>query len=194
MAIGDDGAAYFFDTNSCLFSLNLATAATIYIGGEVNADAGRYYAQAWSLNPVSSTWQVLELEDEFISSVNVSDGILSVNGPAVEFEARYAPQSLEFDSAGLGWAINDDWDSVNFENHSVLYTVDPATGATTKVSETLTAADGEFYATSLLITRPPVSTLPDTGISSTILWSLGSSAAVLLAGGIVLTLMRRRSV
>jgi len=41
MAIGDDGTAYFFDSNSCLFSLDLATATTTYIGGVANADAGR---------------------------------------------------------------------------------------------------------------------------------------------------------
>jgi LPXTG-motif cell wall-anchored protein len=192
MAIGDDGAAYFFDTNACLFSLDLATATTTYIGGEANADAGRYYAQAWSFDPVSSMWQVLEEYDEFLSTVNVGDGILSASGPSVAFNVDYSPQSLEFDSTGLGWVINDEYDRDANQSHSVLYTIDVATGATTEVSDTFTAANGEFYATSLLITRPAAPTLPDTGISSTVAWSLGSSAAVLLAGGIVLTLLRRR--
>ena len=200
MAIADDGSAYAFDANSCLYSLDLTTAVMTYIGGEENPGAGRYYAQAWPLNPATGIWQVLEMYDEFLSSVDVADGILSPSGPAITFEEGYDPQSMEFDSNGQGWAINENFVFSSMTSTSYLYTVDPASGAVSKVGSTRTASDGDFLTTSLLITRPAASptpltpTLPNTGLDradvSTIAWT---SAAALVGGLLVLAYRRRIS-
>lgn len=186
MAISDAGAAYVFDSNSCLYSLDLSTAAMTYIGGVDNANAGRYYAQAWSLNPVTSVWQVLENYDEFLSSVDVAVGNLSATGPAVVFEEDYDPQSLEFDSSGRGWAINQ-----GGEGTTLLYALNPADGAVNIVGEPFTDADGPFASTSLLITRPAVE-LPNTGRNASAAWLWGTAGVSLLVAGIALGLIRRR--
>ena len=192
LAISDNGAAYVFDSNACLYSLNLATAQVTYIGGVANDAAGRYYPQAWSLDAVTQVWQVLDNEDEFLSSVDVTVGDLSASGPTVTFGAdSYDPQSLEFDSTGRGWVLNDvSVPGVSFGT-SDLYTLNPTTGAVTLVGEPFTVADGAFTSSALLIARPAVQ-LPDTGLSASATWIWGIVGSSLLAAGIALAVIRRR--
>jgi hypothetical protein len=194
MAIGDDGSAFVFDSNSCLYSLDLSTAELTYIGGVENSDAGRYYAQAWSVNPASSVWQVLELYDDFISNVDVSIGVLSATGPAVSFVGDYAPISLEFDSAGTGWVINDEteWNGSAWERHSPLYSVNPESGVTELVADIATEADGGFETSALLIKRPAsVATLPNTGLDGGFAMASALAGGILIATGVALMVRRR---
>lgn len=193
LAIGDDGAAYVFDSNACLYSLNLATAQVTYIGGLANGDAGRYYPQAWSLDAVTQVWQVLDNEDEFLSSVDVTVGDLSASGPTVTFGSDpYDPKSLEFDSTGRGWVLNDvSGPPGSGSSTTDLYTLNPATGAVTLVGEPFTEADGAFTSTALLIARP-AATLPNTGFSGSATWFWGIFGSSLLAAGLALAVIRRR--
>jgi hypothetical protein len=194
LAISDTGAAYVFDTNGCLYSLDLATAQMTYIGGVANGDAGRYYPQAWSLDPATQVWQVLDNEDEFLSTVDVAVGDLSATGPAVSFAPEpYDPMSLEFDSTGRGWVLNEAYIPGAPISTSSLYTLNPASGAVTFVGEPSTDADGAFTSTALLITRPAAE-LPDTGLGESATWIWGIVGSSLLAAGIALAVIRRRLV
>ena len=197
MAIADDGTAYVYDSNSCLHSLNLETAEVTYIGGVENANNGRYYAQAWSLDPATQVWQVLEMYDGFLSSADTSTGMLSDSGPTVTFDESYDPQSLEFDSNGQGWAINVAFNIGTMTSTSYLYSLDAASGSVTKVGTTRTVADGDFYTEALLVTRPVAGptpstpTLPETGIDARAFSTIAMVGVMAMIGGLAV-LMRRR--
>ena len=191
LAIGSNGAAYVFDSNACLYSLDLMTAQVTYIGGGANGAAGRYYPQAWSLNPATQVWQALDNEDEFLSSVDVTTGNLSTSGPTVTFDGPYDPQSLEFDSLGRGWVLNEESAPGSPIGTSNLYTLDPASGDVTLVAEPFTDADGPFASSALLITRPATE-LANTGLGSSTAWMWSTIGASLLVAGIALAVARRR--
>lgn len=191
LAIGSNGAAYVFDSNACLYSLNLATAQVTYIGGGANGAAGRYYPQPFSLDPATQVWQALDNEDGFLSSVDVTTGNMSATGPTVVFNDDYDPMSMEFDSAGRGWVFNDE--SVPGVKVSELYALNPANGAVTLVGEPFTDADGAFASSALLITAPAPQ-LPDTGLGESATWIWGIVGSSLLAAGIALAVIRRRLV
>jgi hypothetical protein len=191
LAIGTNGAAYVFDSNACLYSLNLATAQVTFIGGVANGDAGRYYPQAFSLDPATQVWQALDIEDGFLSSVDITTGNLSATGPAVVFDEDYDPMSMEFDSAGRGWVFNNE--TAAGVRVSELYALNPANGAVTLVGEPFTDADGAFNSNALLITGPaPEPELPDTGLGESATWIWGIVGSSLLAAGIALAVIRRR--
>jgi hypothetical protein len=192
LAIGSNGAAYVFDSNACLYSLNLATAQVTFIGGVANGDAGRYYPQPFSLDPATQVWQALDTEDGFLSSVDLTTGNLSATGPAVVFDEDYDPMSMEFDSAGRGWVLNDE-SVIGGPSVSELYALNPANGAVTLVGEPFTDADGAFHSSALLITGPaPEPQLPDTGLGESAIWIWGIVGSSLLASGISLAVIRRR--
>ncbi len=197
LAIGSNGATYVFDSNACLYSLNLATAQVTYIGGVANGDAGRYYPQAWSLDPATQVWQALDNEDEFLSTVDITTGNLSVTGPTVTFGTDgYDPTSLEFDSTGRGWVLNDVAGPPGSGSSTTnVYTLNPASGAVALVGETFTGADGAFTSSALLITGPaPEPQLPDTGLSESTVWIWGIVGSSLLTAGVALAVIRRRLV
>lgn len=192
LAIADDGAAYVFDSNACFYSLDLATAEVTYIGGAANGAAGRYYPQAWSLDAVTQVWQVLDNEDGFLSSVDAATGNMSASGPTVTFVSAYDPQSLEFDSTGRGWVLNDvSGPPGSGSSTTDVYTLNPASGAATLVAEPSTAGGGAFTSTALLIARP-AATLPDTGLGDSATLIGGIVGSSLLAAGIALAVIRRR--
>jgi hypothetical protein len=191
LAIGTNGAAYVFDSNACLYSLDLATAQVTYIGGVANGGAGRYYPQPFSLDPATQVWQALDNEDEFLSSVDVTTGNLSASGPTVTFDGPYDPQSLEFDSLGRGWVLNEVSAPGSSSSVSNLYALDPASGDVTLVGEPYTDADGTFSSTALLITRPATE-LANTGLGSSTAWMWSTIGASLLVAGIALAVARRR--
>jgi hypothetical protein len=193
LAIGTNGAAYVFDSNACLYSLDLSSAQVTFIGGVANGDAGRYYPQAWSLDPATQVWQALDNEDEFLSSVDVTTGNLSVSGPTVTFGTDgYDPTSLEFDSTGRGWVLNDVAGPPGSGSSTTnVYTLNPASGAVTLVGEPFTDADGAFTSTALLITAPAPQ-LPNTGLSESTVWIWGIVGSSLLTAGVALAVIRRR--
>jgi hypothetical protein len=165
-----------------------------FIGGVANGDAGRYYPQAWSLDPATQVWQALDNEDGFLSSVDLTTGNMSATGPAVVFglPIDYDPQSMEFDSAGRGWVLNDE-SVIGGPSVSELYALNPANGAVTLVGEPFTDADGAFHSSALLITGPaPEPQLPDTGLGELAIWIWGIVGSSLLAAGISLAVIRRR--
>jgi LPXTG-motif cell wall-anchored protein len=190
LAIGTNGAAYVFDSNACLYSLDLSSAQVTFIGGVANGDAGRYYPQAFSLDPATQVWQALDIEDGFLSSVDITTGNMSATGPAVVFDEDYDPLSMEFDSAGRGWVFNDE-SVIGGPRVSELYALNPANGAVTLVGEPFTDADGAFTSTALLITKP-VAQLPNTGLSESTVWIWVIGGSAFLTAGIALGVIRRR--
>jgi LPXTG-motif cell wall-anchored protein len=193
LAIGGDGSAFVFDSNACMYSLDLSSAQVTFIGGVANGDAGRYYPQAWSPDQATQVWQALDNEDGFLSTVDVTTGNLSVSGPTVTFGTDgYDPQSLEFDSTGRGWVLNDVAGPPGSGSSTTnVYTLNPASGAVTLVGEPFTDADGAFTSTALLITKP-VAQLPNTGLSESTVWIWVIGGSAFLTAGIALGVIRRR--
>lgn len=181
IAIGPNGAAYAIDDSNWLYSLNLGTAEVTPI---VQLADGTFYA--FGADPTSGVFYVANAAGD-LYSLNVADGALTPVFVLNFGAGTTSPESLQVDSAGVLWFINDG------EQVDELWSTSTTAGSEVLSGEFLNGEPNVGTDSLLVVPAPRLSA---TGAALDAGLVFGAFGALLLGGALVLmrqSVLRRRA-
>lgn len=179
-----NGALYASsDSRRSLYRLDPATGAATLVGSE-----GALGAQITGLAArYDGVYGIGSSGDENLYRIDTTTGQATLVGP-LGANLQFTDGGLDFDAAGQLWGVADmSGTSVNAEP-SILFRIDPATGATTRVATTLSGVES-------LAILPPVCTAPEAEPAPPAIPTLGAAGLALLGsliGLLALVALRQR--
>lgn len=200
LAISPTGAAIV--SRDCYQgTIDLTTAVITEFASTYNCDNGNYYVLPLAFETVNTNLYALSTDNTTDDTTVYPNQLLTMSqatGDIVLGSGITIPgyqnsdvlnfRAIAFDSAGLGWMMQNDGSS------GILYSFDIATATLTSQGTVGNPTDGDLDTDSIFISSPtPVIPLPDTGANSGInLGAVGAIGTGLLAAGAVAFVIARR--
>ncbi|MBK8069057.1 MAG: hypothetical protein IPK27_15960 [Rhodanobacteraceae bacterium] len=157
------------DSRRSLYRIDLTTGAATLVGSE-----GALGAQVTGLAArYDGVYGIGSSGDENLYRIDTTSGRATVVGP-LGANLQFTDGGLDFDAAGQLWGVADmSGNSVNAEP-SVLFRIDPVTGAAARLATTLSGVES-------LAIAPPMCTAPEGNPSPPAIPALGADGLALLA-------------